>query len=78
MAFGDILSYNPATHQNSESGHVSQKMNELFQQDEGQFRLNLSTDGKNYIEWNATDSQIDFYIDETLEGYVNSSGFNNA
>lgn len=74
MAFGNILKVNPITHDGSEAGHVAAKINELFQQDGKDFKVNLSTSGKDYIRYDTTNAAIRFYINDVLQGHVNAAG----
>lgn len=73
MAFGNVLKANPTTTETSEVGHIVAKLNELFQQDGTDLKLNLTASGKEYIRYNTTSLAIEFYINDVLEGHINAA-----
>lgn len=75
MAFTDFVQINPSTHDNSESGTVAQKLNQVVQVEGTDLKINLSLDGQNFIRWNSETSQMEFYLNSVLEGHLDGTGF---
>lgn len=75
MAFGNVLSSNPTGHALSEAGVILAKLNELFQQDGKDFKINLSTDGNDYMRFNSTLARFEWYINGVLQGHLDATAF---
>lgn len=75
MAFGDIVKINPSTYSGSEAGVVATKLNQLFQQEGKDIKINLTTDGNDYMRYNSTTSRFEWYIDGTIQGYLDATEF---
>lgn len=76
MAFGNLLDISRASHAESVEGKVAAALNQVVQvETNGDMRINLSLDGKNYIRYNTTGPQIEFYLNNVLQGHLNATAF---
>lgn len=76
MAFGNLLDVSRSSHAESTSGKVAAALNLVSQiETNGDMKVNLSLDGKNYIRWNTTTLQIEFYINNVKQGHLDATAF---
>lgn len=71
MAFENIIDANPKTHTNSETGLVTQKLNQIFQVENGDLKIVIDlSNPETYLRYNKTNSHFEVYVNGSLQGHI--------